>query len=104
MVDIPDGYESLLERPVYGHLATVSDVRTRVEYSHLIKEEAERSLQLDPNYAWAQQVPKDDSRIKTEYATVSSPQGNGSIRDYLVRPAKASGKLPGVLVVHEKTP
>src|SRR5207247_8784901 len=53
------------------------------------------------NYAWAQQVPKDDSRIKTERATVPSPQGNGSISGYLVRPAKASGKLPGVLVVHE---
>jgi carboxymethylenebutenolidase len=56
---------------------------------------------LRPNYAWAQQVAKDDSRIKTESATVPSPQGNGSIRGYLARPAKAGGKLPGVLVVHE---
>ena len=56
---------------------------------------------LRPNYAWAQQVAKDDSRIKTEYATVPAPQGNGSIRGYLVRPANAHGKLPGVLVVHE---
>jgi carboxymethylenebutenolidase len=56
---------------------------------------------LRPNYAWAQQVPKDDSRIKTEYVTVPSPQGNGSIRGYLVRPANANGKLPGVLVIHE---
>ncbi|MBI3894625.1 MAG: dienelactone hydrolase family protein [Acidobacteria bacterium] len=56
---------------------------------------------LRPNYAWAQQVPKDDSRLKTESATVPSPQGNGSIRGYLVRPANASGKLPAVLVVHE---
>src|SRR6266849_1837781 len=56
---------------------------------------------LRPNYAWAQQVPKDDSRLKTGYATVPSPDGNGSIRGYLVHPANASGKLPGVLVVHE---
>ena len=56
---------------------------------------------LRPNYAWAQQVPKDDKRIKTESATVPSPEGNGSIRGYLVRPASAGGKLPGVLVVHE---
>src|ERR1700686_682758 len=56
---------------------------------------------LRPNYAWAQQVPKDDSRIKTEWATVPSPEGNGSIKGYLVRPANATGKLPGVLVVHE---
>jgi len=32
---------------------------------------------------------------------VPSPQGNGSIKGLLVRPAKATGKLPGVLVVHE---
>jgi carboxymethylenebutenolidase len=56
---------------------------------------------LRPNYAWAEQVPKNDARLKTEYATVPSPQGNGSIKGYLVRPANATGKLPGVLVVHE---
>src|SRR5215204_1122059 len=56
---------------------------------------------LRPNYAWAQQVKKDDGRIKTEYVTVPSPQGNGSIKGLLAVPAKAAGKLPGVLVVHE---
>ena len=56
---------------------------------------------LKPNYAWAQQVPKDDSRVKAEYETVDSPQGNGKIKGYFVKPAKASGKLPAVLVVHE---
>jgi carboxymethylenebutenolidase len=56
---------------------------------------------LRPNYAWAQQVAKDDGRIKTEYATVPSPQGNENIRGYLARPTKAAAKLPGVLVVHE---
>ena len=56
---------------------------------------------LRPNYAWAEQVPKDDKRLKTEYVTVPSPEGNGSIKGYLVRPANAAGKLPAVLVVHE---
>jgi carboxymethylenebutenolidase len=56
---------------------------------------------LRPNYAWAQQVPKDDSRIKVGYETVQSPQGNGSIKGYFARPANASGKLPAVLVIHE---
>src|SRR4051794_35267195 len=55
---------------------------------------------LRPNYAWAQQVPPDDKRIKASYETVQSPQGNGSIKGYLARPSK-SGKLPGVLVIHE---
>ena len=56
---------------------------------------------LRPNYAWAQQVPKDDKRLKTEYVTVPSPEGNGNIRGYLARPSSGSGKWPGVLVVHE---
>jgi carboxymethylenebutenolidase len=56
---------------------------------------------LLPNYAAAEQVPKDDPRLKSETATVPSPQGNGSIKGYLVRPANASGKLPGILVIHE---
>ena len=56
---------------------------------------------LRPNYAWAQQVPKDDARLKVSYETVPSPEGNGSIRGYFARPANASGKLPAVLVVHE---
>lgn len=56
---------------------------------------------LRPNYAWAEQVPKNDARLKTEYTTIQSPQGNGTIKGYLVRPANASGKLPGVLVIHE---
>ena len=58
--------------------------------------------QLMPNYAAAQVVPPTDARIKTEYATVPSPNGNGSIRGYLARPANAgTGKLPAILVVHE---
>jgi len=55
---------------------------------------------LRPNYAWAQQVPPDDKRIKAGYETVQSPEGNGSIKGYFARPSK-SGKLPAVLVIHE---
>ena len=55
---------------------------------------------LRPNYAWALQVPPDDKRITAEYDTVPSPQGNGSIKGYLVRPANAT-RLPAILVIHE---
>jgi len=58
---------------------------------------------LRPHYAWAQQVPKDDKRIKTEYAFYSSPKGNaadGKMRGYLARPASGD-KFPVVLVIHE---
>jgi carboxymethylenebutenolidase len=55
---------------------------------------------LRPNYAWAQQVPADDKRIKVGYEVVQSPAGNGSIKGYLARPAKGK-KHPVVLVIHE---
>jgi carboxymethylenebutenolidase len=58
--------------------------------------------QLMPNYAAAQQVAPNDPRLTTETVTIPSPQGNGSIKGYLVRPAAAAGKrLPAILVVHE---
>ena len=56
---------------------------------------------LSPKFAEAQQIPKDDARLKASTVEFSSPRGQGKMRGYLVRPAKASGKLPGVLVVHE---
>src|SRR5271155_478027 len=62
---------------------------------------------LMPNYALGQQVSKSDDRIKATYETVPSPNGNGSIKGYLVRPVSAdtrsetATKLPGVIVVHE---
>jgi carboxymethylenebutenolidase len=62
---------------------------------------------LMPNYVLAQQVSRTDDRIKATYETVPSPQGNGSIKGYLVRPVSADtrdatpAKLPGILVVHE---
>lgn len=57
---------------------------------------------LMPNYAAAQQVAPTDARITTQTVSVPSPQGNGSISGYLVRPANAgTGKLPGILVIHE---
>jgi carboxymethylenebutenolidase len=62
---------------------------------------------LMPNYAAGQQVSRTDERIKAGYEVVPSPQGNGTIRGYLVRPVSADtrnakpSKLPGIIVVHE---
>ena len=56
---------------------------------------------LRPNYAWAQQVPKTDARIKVETVSGPSPNGNGTIKGVLARPANATGKIGSVLVVHE---
>ena len=55
---------------------------------------------LQPNFALAQQVARDDARIKTEYLTYPSPLGSGTMRGYLARPVGA-GKWPGIVVIHE---
>ena len=56
---------------------------------------------LNPKFAEAQQIKPDDARISARYVEYASPDGHGKMRGYLVLPAKASGKLPGVLVIHE---
>jgi carboxymethylenebutenolidase len=56
---------------------------------------------LKPNFAWANQVPKDDARIRTETVSYASSQGSGKISGYLVKPAKGPAKLPAIVVVHE---
>ena len=57
--------------------------------------------QLSPKFLDAQVVRPTDDRIVAEYAEYDSPNGSGKMRGYLVRPAKTSGKLPGILVIHE---
>lgn len=56
---------------------------------------------LSPRFAEAQQIAKDDKRLQASMVEYPSPQGQGRMRGYLVRPAGVSDKLPGVLVVHE---
>ncbi len=57
--------------------------------------------ELSPDYALAQQVAPDDASIETSRITYPSPNGHGEVNAYLVRPAGSTGKLPGVLVIHE---
>jgi len=57
--------------------------------------------QLSPKFAEAQVVRTDDARIAPEYVEYDSPNGSGKMRGYLVRPAAATSKSPGILVIHE---
>ncbi|MFN8985190.1 MAG: dienelactone hydrolase family protein, partial [Burkholderiales bacterium] len=56
---------------------------------------------LSPNFVSAQQIKSDDPRIVAKYVEYASPEGNGKMKGYLVMPAKMTGPLPAVLVVHE---
>lgn len=56
---------------------------------------------LLPNYLAAQEVAEDDARITSERITYASPNGAGTMGGLYVRPAGATGKLPGIVVIHE---
>jgi len=57
--------------------------------------------QLTPKFLDAQQVAPGDVRIRQEYLEYASPNGYGTMRGYLARPAGSAGRAPGILVVHE---
>ena len=57
--------------------------------------------QLSPKFAEAQVITPEDPRIEVGYTEYDSPNGSGKMRGYLARPAKAAGKLPAILVIHE---
>jgi len=57
--------------------------------------------QLSPKFAENVVVRADDARVAPEYVEFASPNGYGKARGYLVRPDNATGKLPGILVIHE---
>jgi carboxymethylenebutenolidase len=57
--------------------------------------------QLSPKFAQAQIVKPEDPRIKVQYLEYASPNGYNRMRGYLAHPAKAAGRLPGILVIHE---
>jgi carboxymethylenebutenolidase len=57
--------------------------------------------QLSPKFLEDQVVKPDDQRIRLQYVEYESPKGYGRMRGYLAQPAKAAGRLPAVLVIHE---
>src|ERR1017187_5016915 len=99
--DYPQELLNLFDRYVHGEIDRRGFLDGAKKFATGSMTAAALFESLRPTFAWAEPVPKDDSRIKTESVTIPSPQGNGSIKGYFVRPAKAAGKLPVVLVVHE---
>ncbi len=98
--DFPQELIDLLNRYVHGGIDRRGFLRGAERFAVGGLTAASLFQMLRPNYAWAIQVPPDDKRIKSSTETVSSPDGNGSIKGYLVRPANDK-KLPVILVIHE---
>lgn len=56
---------------------------------------------LMPDYQAAIQVKADDPRLNSEYVFYNSEKGGGKMKALLSKPADATKKLGGVVVVHE---
>lgn len=98
--DFPQELLRLLDRYVHGEISRRGFFDGAQKFASQGLSAAMLFEMLKPNYVWAIEIPPDDKRIKAETVTVPSPQGNGEIKGYLVRPANAE-RLPAVLVIHE---
>ena len=99
--DFPPEVLGLFDEYVHGWMSRRDFLDRAAKYAVAGFTAAAMLESLRPDYAFAQQVPKNDPRIKTEYLTYASPQGSGTMRGYFARPANPAGKLPGVIVIHE---
>jgi carboxymethylenebutenolidase len=98
--DFPPEVLRLFDGYVHGHLSRREFLRGASRYATAGVSATAMLEMLRPNYALANQVAKDDARIKAGYQDYDSPQGSGRMRGYLAQPAK-SGKAGCVVVIHE---
>ncbi len=91
----------LFDRYVHGDLSRRGFLDAATRYAGSAAAAAGLLAALSPQFAQAQQVAPTDARLQTRYQEFASPQGSGTVRGYLARPAGTAAKLPTVLVVHE---
>ena len=94
LLEIFDGY-------VHGAISKRDFLRQATKYAAVGVTGAMLLEQLQPNYALAEQVAPDDPDIETAVIEYNSPDGHGTIKGLMAKPAGATGPLPAVLVVHE---
>lgn len=99
--DFPQEVLKLFDGYVHGMLDRREFIEGATKYAVGGFSAAAMLEALRPNYALAQQVAKNDARIKAEIVSYSSPLGSGTMKGYLARPAIAKGKLPAIVVIHE---
>jgi len=99
--DFPQEVLNLFDGYVHGRMSRRDFLDNASKYAVGGFTAAAMLESLRPHFAWAEQVKKDDPRLKAEYVEYPSPQGSGTMKGYLVKPANASGKLPAVVVIHE---
>jgi carboxymethylenebutenolidase len=91
----------LFDRYVHGQLSRRGFLQMAAQFTAAGVTAEGLLMALSPRFAEAQQIAADDARIKTHVVEYPSPKGYGKLRGYMAQPAKAKGKLPTILVVHE---
>jgi len=99
--DFDPGLLELFDRYVHGALSRREFLEQAGRYAAGGLTAAALLESLSPKYAEAEQIAKDDGRIEAKSVEYDSPRGYGKVKADLVRPAGKSGKLPGVVVIHE---
>ena len=99
--DFPPGVLKLFDEYVHGRMNRREFLDGAAKFAVVGMTATAMWESLKPNYAWAEQVARDDTRIKTEYMIYPSPKGSGTMRGFLAQPAVIKGKAPGVVVIHE---
>ncbi len=92
----------LFDQYVHGDLSRRGFIDSAARYAGGTAAGATALLSaLSPQFAHAQVVRADDARLQSRVTDFPSLAGNGQVRGLLARPARAAGRLPAVLVVHE---
>lgn len=99
--DFDQGLLNLFDQYVHGGIDRRAFLERAATYAGNGVTPAMLLDQLRPAFAEAQQVKPDDARIRGERVSYPSPHGSATANGYLVKPASAHGRLPGILVVHE---
>jgi carboxymethylenebutenolidase len=99
--DFPQEVLDLFDGFVHGRLSRRDFLERAGKYAVAGFSAAAMLEALKPNFAWAEQVKPDDSRIRAGYADYLAPKGNGTMRGYLAEPAARGAKRAAVVVIHE---
>jgi PPOX class probable F420-dependent enzyme len=106
MADIPQGYESLLERPLYGHLATVRPDGTPqvnpmwfawdgavLRFTHTTKRQKYRNIEAQPTVAMSISDPENPYRYLEVRGLVEAIEPDPTGAFYLQLNDRYSGPL-----------
>ncbi|MDB5051801.1 MAG: dienelactone hydrolase family protein [Fibrobacteres bacterium] len=99
--DFHPGVLSLFDKYVHGIIDRRAFLRDAARFAVGSMTAAGLLDALSPKFAQAQKIAPGDKRIAVARVEIDSPKGYGKVLAYRAKPAKASGKLPVVLVVHE---